>query len=125
MLGRGLEHVEKRGDEGVNAATHVLQIDKQHIEALQHRIGGTTHGAVETKDRNSMDRIEEIRGLDHVVLHVAANSMLWTESGCQLDIAGRSERIERVCECVREGSRMREQRGAPALERSAQLGLGN
>ncbi len=72
-----------------------------------------------------MHRIVEVRRLDHVVLLVAAQAMLRTEGGGDLDVAAGGERIERMRQIGRDGSRMREQRHAPALERRAQGGLGD
>ncbi len=73
------QHVTQGRDERVDAAAEILQIDEQHIEAIHHRRGRTTHLTVETEDRNAERRIVEVRRLDHVVLLVAAQTVLRTE----------------------------------------------
>ena len=72
-----------------------------------------------------MHRIVEVRQLDHVVLLVAAQAMLRTERGAELDVAACGQRIERMRQVFRDRSRMREQRHALARERRAQGGFGD
>ena len=72
-----------------------------------------------------MHRIVEIRRLDHVVLLVAAQAMLRTERGGELDVAAGGQRIERMRQVGRDRSRMREQGDAPAAQRRAQIGFGD
>ena len=81
VLGGGLEHVPQRGDEGVDAAAEVLQVDQQDIERLHHRVGRPAHFAVEAEHRDAVHRIVEVRRLDHVVLLVAAQAVLRAEGG--------------------------------------------
>jgi hypothetical protein len=40
--------------------------------------------------------IEAMTGFDHIVLDVAANSMLWTKQGPQLDVGMLVEKIRSV-----------------------------
>ena len=72
-----------------------------------------------------MRRIVEILQLDHVVLLVAAQSMLRTEGGRELDVAARGQRIERVRQVGGDRSGMREQSDAPAVKRRPQRGFGD
>ena len=72
-----------------------------------------------------MHRIVEVRRLDHVVLLVAAQAMLRTESGADLHVAACGQRIQRMRQIFRDRSRMREQRHALALERCAQSRFGD
>ncbi len=118
-----LEDVAQRRDERVNAATQVLQIDQHHVEAVRHRGGWPTHLAVQAEDRDAVQRILEIRRLDHVVLLVAAQPVLRSESGRDVELAAGEERVERMrqVDCDRGG--MREQRYAFAGKRRAQGGL--
>ena len=64
--------------------------------------------------------IPEIRRLDHVVLLVAAQPVLRTERGAQIEIGQGGQRVERVREIVRHGGGMREQRDALAAQAFAQ-----
>jgi hypothetical protein len=36
----GFEHVEQRGDEGVDAAAQILQVDQHDVERAHHLAGG-------------------------------------------------------------------------------------
>ena len=81
VLRRRFEHVAQRGDERINPATQILQIDEDDIERIHHRIGRLAHFAVQAEHRDAVHRIVKVRRLDHVVLLVAAQAMLRTEGG--------------------------------------------
>ena len=68
-----------------------------------------------------MHRIAEIRRLDHVVLLVAAQPVLRTECRGDVEPAHAAQRIERMLEIRGHGSRMRQQRHAPAFELAQQF----
>ena len=121
---RRFEHVAQRGDEGVDAAAEILQIDEQDIERVHHRVGRPAHFAVQAEHRDAVHRIVEVRRLDHVVLLVAAQAVLRAEGGGELDVAAGGERIERMRQVCGHRGRMRQQRHAPAGERRAQRGFG-
>ena len=125
VLRRRFQEIAQRRDERIDAATQVLQIDENDIECAHHRISRLAHLAIQAEDRDAMHRVVEVRRLDHVVLLVAAQTMLRTERGGELDVAARGQRIERVRQVLRDGSRMREQCNAPAVERRAQRGFGD
>ena len=72
-----------------------------------------------------MDRIVEVLRLDHVVLLVAAQAMLRTEGGGDLDVAACGQRIERMRQVGRDRSGMREQGDAPAVKRRPQSRFGD
>ena len=124
MFRRRFEHIAQRGDEGVDAAAQVLQIDEDHVERVQHRLGRPAHLAVEAEHRDAVHRIVEVGRLDHVVLLVAAQAVLRAESGGELDVAAGGERIERMRQVLRDRSRMRQQGDAPAGKRRAQRSFG-
>jgi hypothetical protein len=69
-----------------------------------------------------MHRVGEVCRLDHVVLLVAAQTMLRPERGGEVDAGG--QRIERMRQILGHRSGMRQQCHAPALERRAQLVFG-
>ena len=125
MLRRRLQDIAQRRDERIDAATQILQIDEDDIECIHHRIGRLAHLAIQAEDRDAVHRIVEVRRLDHVVLLVAAQAMLRTERGDELDVAACGQRIERMRQVFRDRSGMREQCNAPALERRAQSGFGD
>lgn len=60
----------------------------------EHGVGRSTHLAIKTEDRNAERRINEIGRLDHVVLLVAAQTVLWTERCGHLQAGRCRERIE-------------------------------
>ena len=72
-----------------------------------------------------MDRIVEVLRLDHVVLLVAAQAMLRTEGGGDLDVAASGQSIERMRQVGRDRSGMRQQGNAPAGKRRPQRGFGD
>jgi hypothetical protein len=72
-----------------------------------------------------MHRIVEGRRLDHVVLLVAAQTMLRAESSCDLYVIACGQSIERVLQVFCDRSGMREQCNAPAVEWRAQNGFGD
>ena len=117
----GFEHIAQRGDEGVDAAAEVLQIDQQHVEGVHHRARRAAHFAIETEDGHAVHRVVEGRRLDHVVLLVAAQAVLRAERGRELELAERGQRIERMREIRRHGCGMREHRDAFSAQRTAQL----
>ena len=122
--GRRFEHVAQRGDEGVDAAAEVLQVDQQHVEGRHHGLGRTAHFAVKAEDRDAMQRVDVVRRLDHVVLLVAAQAVLRTEGGGQLEVGQGGQRIERVRQVAGQRSRVGKQGDALAGERATQRGLG-
>ncbi len=117
------QHVTQGGDERVDAAAQILQVDEQHVEAVHHRGGRTTHLPVETEDRNAERGIVEVGRLDHVVLLVATQAVLRPERRGQLHVAQRGQRIERMCEIRSDRRRMRQQRDPLAGQRLAQRRL--
>ncbi len=79
VLGRGLEHVQKRGDEGVDPAPEVLKVDQDGVEGAHRLAGRAPNFAVKAEHRDHVDRIGEVVGLHHIVLLVAAEPMLRAE----------------------------------------------
>ena len=68
-----------------------------------------------------MHRVAEVRRLDHVVLLVAAQPVLRTESRGDVEPANGAQRVERMLEVRRHGCRMRQQRDAPAFQLTQQF----
>ena len=124
-LRRRFQHVAQRGDEGVDAAAEILQVDQHDVEGVHHRIGRLAHFAVEAENRDAEHRIVEVRQLHHVVLLVAAQTVLRAEGGGELDVAACGQRVERMGQVGRDRSRMGQQRNAPAVKRRAQSGFGD
>src|SRR6478752_10272142 len=125
MARGGFEDVTQGRDEGVDAATEVLQIDEHHIERINHRVRWFAHLAIKTENGNTVHRIAVVRRLDHVVLFIAAQAVLWSEGGADLDVAARDKRIKRMRQILRYRSWMREQGHALAFERCAQCRFGD
>ena len=80
--------------------------------------------AVEAEHGDAVHRINEIRGLDHVVLLVAPEAVLGPERGGDLEAAHGHQGIQRVLETGRHGCGVREQSDAPASELPAQAAIG-
>src|SRR5215475_14906256 len=117
MPSRSFEDVAQGRDERIDPTPKVLQVDKHHIERVDHLVCRLAHLSVETENRNTVYWIVVVRRLDHVVLLVAAQTMLGPESGADLDVAARDKRIQRMRQILRNGGRVREQRQASAFER--------
>src|SRR5690606_21888201 len=78
------------------------------------------HRAIQTENRDTVHRIDEVRRLDHVVLLVAAQPVLRAERGGDLDVAARGKRVERVREILSHGRGVSEQREPASAQRGAQ-----
>ncbi len=95
VLGGGLEHVEERGDEGVDSAAEVLQVDDDGVEDFHRVTAGPAHLSIEAEDRDLVDGIGEVLRFDHIVLLIAAKAVLRPESGGDVHSGG-SKSIEAV-----------------------------
>ena len=101
-----------------------MQVDEDDIECVHHRRRRLSHLAIQAEDRDAMHRVGEVGSLDHVVLLVAAQTMLRTERSGQIYVGARGKRIKRMPQILGDRSGMREQHYAPALQRGAQPRLG-
>ena len=119
--GGGFEHVAQGGDEGVDAATQILQIDQQHVEAVHHRRGGPAHLAVQAEHGDAVLGVEVVGGLDHVVLLVPAQAVLGPEGRRQLDVGQGRQGVDGVLQIAGDGGRMGEQ-GDPLARQGAAQG---
>ena len=81
MLGGFFEHIKQGGDEGVDAAAQILQIDQHDIECAHHLSRGTAHLAIKAEHRDVVDGVSEIFRLHHIVLLVAPYPVLWSKGG--------------------------------------------
>lgn len=57
---RLLARSAQRGDEGVNAATQILQIHQQHVEGIKHCRRGATYFTVQAENGNAVLRVDDI-----------------------------------------------------------------
>ena len=114
------QNVAQRSDEGVDPATHVLQIDQQDVDAIEHPGGRAANLSVQTVHRDAVNRIDEVRRLDHVVLLVPAQAVLGTERRDDVQVAERRERVQGMREIPRDRCRVREEPEPLAPKRLAQ-----
>ena len=91
-----LEHIQQGRDEGIDPATEVLQIDEDHIAVCEHLVGRSAHASVQAVYGYAVARIEEIRRFDHVVLLIAAQTVLRTQRRGHSQMRHLRERIEAV-----------------------------
>src|SRR6185369_12197070 len=70
----------------VDPAADVLHIEKEDVNVVEHRVGWLACFAIERMDRQTRFAIDAMTGFDHVVLDVAANSVLWAKQSSQLDV---------------------------------------
>ena len=120
---RRLQHIAQGGDEGVDAAAEVLQIDQQHVEAVEHPRRGLAHRAVQAEHRNAERRVDLVRRLHHVVLLVAAQAVLRAEGGGEVNVAAGGKDIQAVLQVGGDRGGMGQQGDAAALQRRAQAGV--
>ena len=123
MGGGGFEHVPERGDEGVDAAAEILQVDQQDVEGVHHGVGRAADFAIEAEHRDLVDGIAEIRALDHVVLLVTAQAVLGAEGGGEIQVRQGGQGVEGVGEVLRHRGRVGQQGDASASQRGAQGGV--
>ena len=83
LLRSRLEHVAQRGDERVDSAPDVLQIDEQNVEGIHHFGRRPAYFTVKAEDRDAVDGVGVVLRFDHVVLLVAAQSVLRAERRAQ------------------------------------------
>jgi hypothetical protein len=121
--GAGLQQVGQGGDEGVNAGADVLKVHQQDVEGLQHGGGRPAHLAIEAEDRDAVDRVTIVLGLDHVVLLIAAHAMLGAEGGGDGQSGRRHQGIQTGLARGRHGRRMPQQGQTPATQ-GLQAGAG-
>src|SRR5260370_15887407 len=63
----------------VDATADVLQIEDDHVDVAQHLFGWFARLAVKGKDRQPGFSVSRVRGLDHIVLDITADSVFRTE----------------------------------------------
>ena len=124
VLGRRLQHIQKRGHEGVDAAPEVLQVHQQHVERAHPLPARPPHLAIQAEHRNAVHRISVVRALHHIVLQVALHPVLGTEERGQGDLRTGGQRIHRMRQVLGHRGRMRQQRHAPPLQLGPQRGIG-
>ena len=91
-LGARLHRQRHRPNEGVDAHAHVLEVEEEGVEAVEH--GGRRFAdlAVKRVDRQARDGIGVVVRLDHVVLLLAARAVLGAEEGTKIE-AGCADRV--------------------------------
>ena len=120
-----LQHVEKRGDERVDAAADVLQVHQQHVEPVQHGRRRAPHRAVQAVHRHPVHRVAVIGGFHHVVLLVAAHAVLRPEGARQAHLRQGGQYVEAVLQVGGHRGGMPQQCQAPPMQRRAQAGVVN
>ena len=123
MLRARLEHVEECRDERIDPTTDVLQIEERDVERIHHRSLRPAYFAIQAEHRNTVARVVKVGGLNHVVLLVAAQSVLRAEGRAELHVPDRRERIERMREIGRHRCGVCNERNAFAREGSSQSGV--
>jgi hypothetical protein len=123
MLRRGLEDVEQGRHIGIDATPQILQVDQHDIERMHRLPRRPPHFAIEAEHRHAISRIGEVGRLHHIILQVAANTVLRPEHRGHVD-PGRHQRIDAVRQVGRHRGGMREQRDALALEWFAKRRIG-
>ena len=77
--------VRERVNKGINPAADVLHVKNESIEAVEHCVSWFARLAVKRMNAQSRLSIHAVTSLDHVVLHVAADSVLRTKQRSEVD----------------------------------------
>ena len=86
ILPGGPHAVCQRINKGIDAAAHALQVDNDYVNVTQHLLSRLARLTIKRIDRQSSLSIGRVRCLNHVVLNIAANSMLRAEQRGQVDV---------------------------------------
>ena len=123
LLRSRLEHVTQRGDERVDSAPDVLQVNEQNVKGIHHFRRRTAYFTIKAEDRDAVRWVGVVLRLDHVVLLVPTQPVLRAERRAQAYVAKRCQRIKGMDQvaCYRSG--VRQQGHTLSRQRLAQLGL--
>ena len=93
--------VGHRVDVGVDARADVLQIDDEHVEAVEHLGRRLARVAVEREHRHAPPAVPPVRRLDHVVLQIGPEPVLRPEERRERDVGIVEEPVGGVREARR------------------------
>src|SRR5215475_3049330 len=96
MPSRGFEDVAQGRDERIDPTPKVLQVDKHHIERVDHLVCRLAHLSVETENRNTVYWIVVVRRLGYGVLRLDPQTNLGHENGTGLDPPALDKNIKRI-----------------------------
>ena len=120
VLCGGFQHVAQRGDEGVDAAAEVLQVDQQHVEAVHHRVGRAAHLAVQAEHRDAQCAGRGSRATRPCCPACRrAGRAAGRRRRDSVDVGQRGQRVERVREVARDRGGVGQQGHALAFDRGA------
>ena len=93
-LGAAAHHQSERGDEGVGAAAHVLDVIDHDVHALEHLFRGLAGVAEKRMHRQAGVRV--FAGIDLAAgIHVPAHAMLGSVEGDQLHVGRLEKDVDR------------------------------
>jgi hypothetical protein len=84
----------------VYTASDVLQIDDDGVYVGDHFLGRFADLAVQRIDHDAGTLVTYVRRLDHVVLYIATDAVLWPKERRQLECVVRSKHIGSMGKCV-------------------------
>ena len=119
-LGAGYRGNAHRPDERIDARAHVLQIDDEDIEPVEHLGGRPPRLAVEA-DRSARRGLDGVRGLDHVGLLFAPQAVLRRKDRPHLAGKPLGEQLAGVAEAVIDRGLVHEQAEARTAEQVRRL----
>ena len=109
---RRAQAVGHRVDVGVDARAHVLEIDDQQVEAVEHRRRRFPRVAVQRVDRNAEPWMPGMSRFHHVVLDVGMESVLRPEQRRECRARQRRQPVRDVTEGAVDRRRVRDQSDA-------------
>ncbi len=111
-----LHRERHRPHERVDAHADVLQVEEDRVEPREHLRRGLAHLAVQRVDGESRARVHVVARLDHVVLLLAAGTVLRAEERAQAK-AGAEQGIHGQREVGGDGGGMQDEAGRGAAQR--------
>src|SRR5262249_50216330 len=90
---RGLHSQGHRVNERIDARAHVLKIEDQRVHVPQHLLRSLAKLAVKRIGHNASARVAEALPFNHRVLRLAANSVLRSEEGRQINVGATMKQV--------------------------------
>ena len=121
---RGLLHRVAHGRRvGIEADTHVLDVDHQRVDIAEHCIGRPQCLAIEAVNRQAGRAVAVV--YDAGSIELAARAVLGAEDGHQPDAFGPMEKVDRTFTSPIQAGLVSNQADTPAAKRSEIFGLKN
>ena len=114
---RGNKAVGHRINVCIDARAHILEINDEHVDAVEHCLGGLARFAVQGIHGHAAEIVGAVRRFDHVFLDVRAEALLRSEDCAKPHARVRGQPIGDVNQAVIDRRRVADDADALAVER--------